>query len=63
MSDVTAKSAAAAAAVDPIQNSCIDVGFGKVAAWLIQEGWINALNMAGGIDAYARQVEPSIGLY
>ena len=35
----------------------------QVAAWLIQEGWINVLNMTGGIDAYARQVEPAIGLY
>ena len=35
----------------------------QVAAWLIQEGWMNVWNMTGGIDAYARQVEPKVGLY
>ena len=35
----------------------------QVAAWLIQEGWMNVRNMTGGIDAYARQVDPNIGLY
>lgn len=35
----------------------------QVAAWLVQEGWVNVWNMNGGIDAYARQVEPNVGLY
>ena len=35
----------------------------QVAAWLLQNGWQDVLNMKGGIDAYARQVDMSIGLY
>ncbi len=35
----------------------------QVVAWLRQQGWTNALNLDGGIDAYARQVDPSIGFY
>jgi rhodanese-related sulfurtransferase len=36
---------------------------GQVTGWLIQQGWSNVLNMAGGIDAYARQVDASVGRY
>ena len=35
----------------------------QVTAWLRQEGWIKVLNMAGGIEAYAIQVDPSVGRY
>jgi rhodanese-related sulfurtransferase len=35
----------------------------RVAHWLAQQGWTNVRSMAGGIDAYARQVDPSIGRY
>jgi rhodanese-related sulfurtransferase len=35
----------------------------QVVAWLRQQGWTNALNMAGGIDAWAKQVDPSVGIY
>ena len=35
----------------------------QVTGWLRQQGWTNVLNMAGGIDAYAMQVDPSIGRY
>lgn len=35
----------------------------QVTAWLLQQGWTNVASMAGGIDAYAREVDPSIGLY
>lgn len=35
----------------------------QVVAWLRQQGWNNVWNMAGGIDAYARRVDPSVGLY
>ncbi|MCI0397008.1 MAG: hypothetical protein L0332_10285 [Chloroflexi bacterium] len=35
----------------------------QVAAWLRHHGWTNVWNMAGGIDAYARQVDPGVGLY
>lgn len=36
---------------------------GQVTMWLRQQGWTNVLNMEGGIDAYARQVDPDVGLY
>lgn len=36
---------------------------GQVTAWLLQQGWTNVLSVAGGIDAYARQIDPDVGLY
>jgi rhodanese-related sulfurtransferase len=36
---------------------------GQVTGWLLQQGWTNVLNIAGGIDAYALQVDSSIGRY
>ncbi len=36
---------------------------GQVTAWLAQQGWQNVFNVQGGIDAYARDVDPSVGLY
>jgi rhodanese-related sulfurtransferase len=35
----------------------------QVSAWLAQQGYKNMVNVSGGIDAYARQVDPSIGFY
>lgn len=35
----------------------------QVTVWLQQQGWTNVLSVAGGIDAYAREVDPSVGLY
>ena len=35
----------------------------QVTAWLRSQGWQDALNLDGGIDAYARQVDRSVGLY
>ena len=35
----------------------------QVAAWLIDLGYQSVFNLAGGIDAYARTVDPSVGLY
>jgi rhodanese-related sulfurtransferase len=35
----------------------------QVAGWLRQQGWANVLNMAGGIDAYALQVDAAVGRY
>ncbi|MCA9941094.1 MAG: hypothetical protein KC418_20785 [Anaerolineales bacterium] len=35
----------------------------QVTTWLQQQGWTNVLNLTGGIDAYARQVDPSVGSY
>lgn len=36
---------------------------GQVTMWLRQQGWPNVHSMAGGIDAYARQIDPDVGLY
>lgn len=35
----------------------------QVTAWLLSNGWSNVYNMVGGIDAYAREVDPTINLY
>ena len=35
----------------------------QVTAWLAKQGWKNVFNVRGGIDAYARQVDPSVGMY
>ena len=31
--------------------------------WLRQQGWTNVLNMEGGIDAWAQEVDPEVGVY
>lgn len=36
---------------------------GNVSAWLASQGWTNVFNVAGGIDAYARRIDPSIPIY
>lgn len=35
----------------------------QVVAWLRGQGWSNAFSMAGGVDAWAHEVDPSIGAY
>ena len=35
----------------------------QVTVWLMNNGWKNVLSMAGGVDAYARFVDPTIGFY
>jgi rhodanese-related sulfurtransferase len=35
----------------------------RVTAWLAQEGWKNVFNVHGGIDEYARKIDPSVGSY
>jgi len=35
----------------------------QVTAWLAQQGWTNIFNVQGGIDAYARIVDSSVGVY
>ena len=35
----------------------------QVTAWLIEQGWSSVYSLSGGIDAYARQVDPGVGLY
>jgi rhodanese-related sulfurtransferase len=34
-----------------------------VTGWLIQQGWKNVRSLQGGIDAYASQIDPSVGRY
>ncbi len=35
----------------------------QVTGWLRKNGWTNVYNLAGGIDAYAREINPSVGFY
>ncbi len=35
----------------------------QVTAWLLHEGWRNVWSMGGGIDAYAKEVDASVGIY
>ena len=35
----------------------------QVTAWLRTLGWKNVWSMAGGIDAYALEIDPSVGRY
>ena len=35
----------------------------QVTSWLAQQGYKNVVNVSGGIDAYARQVDSSVGFY
>ena len=36
---------------------------GQVTAWLRRKGYDNALNLDGGIDAWARTVDPTMATY
>jgi rhodanese-related sulfurtransferase len=35
----------------------------QVTSWLRGQGWNNVVNMEGGIDSWARQVDASVGRY
>jgi rhodanese-related sulfurtransferase len=35
----------------------------QVTRWLLGLGWQDVRSLAGGLEAYARQVDPSIGFY
>lgn len=35
----------------------------QVTAWLMDNGWSSVYNLAGGIDAYARTIDPAVPLY
>ncbi len=35
----------------------------QVTGWLLQQGFKNTFNVRGGIDEYARRVDPSVGFY
>jgi rhodanese-related sulfurtransferase len=34
-----------------------------VTRWLISQGWTNVFSVRGGIDAYARIIDKTVGLY
>jgi rhodanese-related sulfurtransferase len=35
----------------------------QVTAWLAQQGWRKVFNVRGGIDEYARKIDPTVGMY
>jgi rhodanese-related sulfurtransferase len=35
----------------------------QVTAWLERQGFSNVASMAGGVDAWARRIDPAIGVY
>jgi rhodanese-related sulfurtransferase len=35
----------------------------QVAAWMRNEGWTNIVSMAGGIEAYALEIDLTVGRY
>lgn len=35
----------------------------QVAEWMLVHGWTNVFSVRGGIDAYAKQVDDSVGKY
>ncbi len=35
----------------------------QVTGWLASRGWTNVHNVSGGIDEYARTIDPTIGIY
>lgn len=34
-----------------------------VTGWLASQGWTNVHSVRGGIDLYARKIDPSVGMY
>lgn len=54
-------------ASDPAQEVIVFCHHGmrsaQVTAWLAQQGWSNVSSMAGGIDAWAHEIDPSVGTY
>jgi len=35
----------------------------QLTGWLSKQGWTRIYSVAGGIDAYARRIDPTVGLY
>ena len=35
----------------------------QVTCWLMQQGWTNVKSVQGGIDAYARKIDNTVGFY
>lgn len=69
LSQLTARQldALPAAAKDPTQELIVFCHHGmrsaQVTAWLAQQGWTKVTSMAGGVDAWANQIDPTIGTY
>ena len=36
---------------------------GRLCAYLMEQGFTNVVNLRGGIDAYALEVDPAVGVY
>lgn len=61
----------AAALPEPVQNQEAEIVVfchhgmrsAQVTAWLLGQGWTNVANMDGGIDAWAREIDQSVGTY
>jgi len=34
-----------------------------VTRWLVSQGWTNVFSVRGGIDAYAREIDKTVGFY
>jgi rhodanese-related sulfurtransferase len=61
---VTALSESARSQIIPVYVLCHHGNRSMQATmWLAQQGYKNMINVSGGIDAYARKVDSSIGLY
>ena len=52
---------------DPAQEIVVFCHVGsrsqQIALWLSRQGWKNVASMEGGLNAYAMQVDPSVGRY
>ncbi len=35
----------------------------QVTSWMASRGWTNVFSVAGGIDEYARKIDPGVGKY
>ena len=35
----------------------------QVTQWLLKQGWTNVVSVRGGIDAYGKQIDASVGKY
>ncbi|MEK7322106.1 MAG: rhodanese-like domain-containing protein [Pseudomonadota bacterium] len=57
----------ASAELDPAQETIVICHHGgrsaRVAAYLTQSGFSNVLNLAGGVDAWAEEVDPAMPTY
>jgi len=55
------------AELDPTRETVVICHHGvrsaQVTMWLRQQGWRNVYNMAGGIAAWALEIDPSVGHY